>query len=231
MSKEIAKTEETPLAIMAPESKQAIAYLSEAAGPQGLSIADLDRITVPAGGSVAWEIPSLDGTESAKAFEAIILEQHDVRRYYAVGLEQSEGSAPPDCWSLDMQQGEGTPGGACLHCPLAQFGSDARGVGQACKAYKSLFLLRPDEIKPLILSIPPTSLKFARKYLLNLASRAISFAHVVTEFSLVKTKSGSGISYGQVAFRMARRLTDTEQKAIAAVRETLVPRQSHTNVE
>jgi hypothetical protein len=224
MSKEIAVAA-TQLAITRPEAQRALSLMAEAAGPEGFTLSDLDRITVPSGGGAAWEIPTLDGDVSVREFHGVILAAQDVRRYYQMSVEQSDGSAPPDCSSANSRVGIGTPGGDCALCPLSQFGSDARGVGQACKAYKMLIVLPPDEIKPIILSIPPTSIKAARKYLLNLASRAVGFAEVVSSFALTKVKSGNGVAYSQVVPTMVRRLSDQEISAVALIRATLIPSQ------
>jgi hypothetical protein len=62
----------------------------------------------------------------------------------------------------------GKPGGDCHKCPLAQFGSavDQKGQpgkGQACKSMRMLLFLRQDDMIPMIVNLPPTSLQNAKK--------------------------------------------------------------------
>ena len=88
----------------------------------GLSAA-FERIKIPSGGGVMFEIPGENPEEpdTVKTFSAVILYQHSLNAYYQ--SEYQGGSNPPDCGSFDGHHGEGTPGGDCGTCPLNQYGS------------------------------------------------------------------------------------------------------------
>ena len=82
----------------------------------GLSAA-FERIKIPSGGGVMFEIPGENPEEpdTVKTFSAVILYQHSLNAYYQ--SEYQGGSNPPDCGSFDGHHGEGTPGGDCGTCP------------------------------------------------------------------------------------------------------------------
>ena len=188
-----------------------------------ITAADLDRVRVPAGGGLAWEIPSLDGVEQEKEICGVIVEQREVRAYWA--SEFTGGNAPPDCASPDGEIGYGNPGGACATCPMAAFGTarGGEGKGQACRLMRLMFLLRPESLLPMVLVVPPSSLRAVRQYMLRLASGATAYHQVVTGFGLEKTKSETGIVYSRIVPTLKERLSADEAARIAAYREALLP--------
>lgn len=191
-------------------------------GPDGISAMDLDRIKIPAGGGQAWAIPTVDGEDVAKEFVGVII-HHKSGRLYWKEKYQGQGQ-PPDCVSDDGQTGVGDPGGDCARCPLAKFGSDANGgKGQACKQVKMLFVMRPGDLLPVAVSLPPTSLAGARKFLLRLASQALPFYAVAVRFALEKTKNSGGIEYSRVLLSVADRLAPEQASAMKAISEALRP--------
>ncbi len=197
---EIAKVEN--YAIQTVDHKEITALLRDAAGPQGITPEDLDRVSIPTGGAQVWTVPTLEGEESRKEVVGIVVHHQDVRAYWSKTLEESGGSEAPDCSSPDAITGFGEPGGACAKCPLAQWGTDKRGRGQACKACKVLFLLLPDSMLPITVTLAPTSIAPARKYLLRLASRALKPQAVITRLVLEKAKNQDGIAYSVAALSM-----------------------------
>ncbi len=125
------------------------------------------------------------------------------------------GNQPPDCMSSDMVRGMGKPGGDCLKCPMAEFGSaigqdGSVRKGQACKHVRLLLFLRQDDLIPLLVSVPPSSVKGAKKYSLRLVGAGYPYQGVVTQIRLTKTKNSGGIEYGQMEFAMARKLEEKE---------------------
>ena len=179
--------------------------LKENVGDAGLGVFDLDRIKIPSGGGQAWEIPTLDGVEVSKSVEGIIIAHRDPRSYWEQSLDESGGGSPPDCSSLDGRTGVGNPGGDCGSCQFAQWGSK-EGGGQACKQMKMLFILRADDLLPLAVFLPPTSITPMRKYLLRLAGKGIPFYTAVTKLELEPAQSKSGIAYSKVSPTFAGRL-------------------------
>lgn len=180
----------------------------------------LDRVKVPSGGSLSWEVPGLDGEpEPTKEIVGVIVGQQNVRSYWATAY--TGGNEPPNCSSVDGVNGvadeiaaEKGCGGPCAECPMSKWESGKGGVGKACAERKLIFILQPDAALPIVVNIPPTSLNPVTQYLLRLTSKRVPFFHVVTGLKLRKVKNDGGIEYGVVAPGFIRVL-DEEEKAAA----------------
>lgn len=205
MAKELAKREETvtfpALLTDAGELREA---LQENLGGAGISPFDLDRVSIPAGGSQTWVLQTLEGEQETKELLGIIIYVQNARAYWPG--EFGGGNTPPQCVSDDAVTGVGNPGGACATCPYAQFGSDARGRGQACKMVQRMFLLQPGGNLPIVVNLPPGSLKGAKKYLLRLVSNGQKASGVVTKITLEKDRNQDGIVFAKAQFAMVGKL-------------------------
>lgn len=200
-----------------------VEVMQENMGDDDFTPFDLDRIVVPGGGSTTWEVPGLNGIEETKTLRGIILLVQKSRGYWKDELE-GEGT-PPDCSSTDGNTGFGEPGGSCLTCPLNQFGSGKNG-SKGCKEVKNVFLLTENSMLPVILQVPPTSLKALRKYSVQLTGAALrQLSGVVTEFTLQKTKSRSGYTHSAITLRLDGDLNDDQRQKVkqfkAAIEQSL----------
>jgi len=227
MAKELVKKEKetaiSPFVVFKTPVAEIRDAVSANLGDSGMSASDLERIKIPAGGGAAWAIQGLDGEEMLKELAGIIVAWRDTRAYWSVPMEQSDGNMPPDCYSLDARTGTGKPGGNCHKCPLAQFGSDDGGPGQACKLVRQLFLIREDNLLPEIVSLPPSSIKPARQYFMRLASKAVPCFSLITKIGLEKTKNAQGIVYSRAAFTSGGRLTPEQAARIKEYAAMLRP--------
>lgn len=193
-------------------------------GPAGFSVSDLDRIVMPSGGQPFWSVPDLSGEPSAeKAIEGVIIEWQDRRAYWARSLDESGGGSPPDCSSDDGITGVGDPGGACEACPLSKFGSGPDGVGQACKQMRMLYMLREDQILPVVITAPPTSLAPVRQYMLRLTSRRVPYYGVLTSLELEQTTNQGGIKYSKIKPVLVDRLDASVAEKVKSMRDSLRP--------
>ncbi|NLW75520.1 MAG: hypothetical protein GXY18_03720 [Methanomicrobiales archaeon] len=211
------------------EQQVLLDIIRENLGNTQITKSDLDRVKVPSGGGRVWEVPSLEGTEDVKALEGVVIFFKDENAYWADKYDGSND--PPDCYSADAIVGEGNPGGACAHCPLNQFGSDEESGGKACKNMRTLFLLREGSILPIAITVPPTSLKDAKKYFLRLASGAVPYCGVITELTLEKDKNNSGIEYSKIKFAMKGRLSAEDVKRMKALQATMRPMLESVQIE
>ena len=177
-----------------------------------------DRVTIPAAGGTVFEVPGeMPGeTDTVKEFTGVILYHHPLFTYYRERF--SGGSNPPDCGSYDGVTGVGDPGGVCARCPLNQFGSGENG-GKACKNKRRIFILRPGELFPLVLTLPTGSMKEFGVYVKRLLGRGRKTNAVVTRFSLRKATNAVGIAYSQAQFAVDRALTEEEMPLILAMAE------------
>ena len=185
----------------------------------GLDIS-FDRIKIPTGGGTSYKVPGDDPEkpDTVDEFSAVILYHHPLQVYYK---EKFNGkNAPPDCISFDGNVGEGTPGGDCKNCPLNAFGSAEDEKGKACKARRSIYILREGEIFPLLLSLPTLSLKPFTRYIMNLYSKGGRASNsVVTRFTLKEAVSSGGYIFSQAQFKAERNLTPEEKEVIAKLSE------------
>lgn len=183
--------------------------IEENLGGENISTQDLVRIKVPAGGSKIWSIPSISGDdEELKELEGIILFTQVQRAFWQE--DYTGGSTPPDCFAADGKVGEGSPGGQCLRCPNSKFQSASNGRGQACTQKHAMFLLRQDSLLPMIVSIPPTSLKNSKGYLLDLISKRKMISSVITRLTLTQDKNNDGMKFSKVEFKDVGDISNTD---------------------
>lgn len=187
---------------------------------QGLNIT-FDRIKVPSGGGLAFEVPgeNPDEPDLQKEFSAVILYHHPVLSYYKE--KYTGGNEAPDCSSFDGIKGVERETGEikkCKDCPLNVFGTGENG-GKACKTKRRIFILRANEMLPTILSLPTASIGDFSKYIMRLVSKGKKSNQVVTKFSLKKVQNAGGITYSKVVLATERDLNEEEMKNIAKMTE------------
>ena len=183
-------------------------------GPGGISTLDLPRIKCPTGGDTTWLLPTLDGDQHEKEIEGIVLAWKPARLFWRKSIAEGGSGKPPDCTSRDGFVGHGDPGGECAECPYAEFGSSSKGRGQACKQVRQMLLVRPGEILPHLITVPPTSLRNAAQYFLRLLGLKIPFWGVTTKIRLERARNEANIDYAKMTFLKGRLLTTEELAAI-----------------
>ena len=175
------------------------------------------RAKVATGGGKAFDIITgdEDSDTSVPSFAGVIVYNHACNAYFD---EDSTGNTPPVCSSLDGVTGVDTSEGecfACKTCPRNVYGTAKNGRGKACKNMHRLYIMVEGMPIPLILSLPPTSLKGWQTYrLTTLATKRLKPSEVVTEFSLTSETSQSGQKYSVVKFKLLGRLAP-EQAEVA----------------
>jgi hypothetical protein len=171
-----------------------------------------EKIKVPIGGAVTFEIPGDNGElEDIKEIEGVILCHHLVNVYYKE--KYTGGVNLPDCSSNDGNIGQGNPGGDCSKCPYNEFGS-GEGKGKACKNKKRVFILKEGNILPAIIYIPSGSMKDFGVFITRLISKGIGSNAYVIKISLKKATNSNCIVYSQVFFSVKRKLTEEEYNCI-----------------
>jgi hypothetical protein len=181
---------------------------------------DLQRVHVPAGGSTTWEI----GETSGKIIKGVILHATANRRFYGSAFKPG-ANLPPDCFSEDLIEGIGTPGGLCAKCEYDAWGSapaNAQGEpakGKACGQYQSLFVKIDDGgLLPILLIVPPSSLKAYRIYMAReLSNMGVTYDEIVTQFTLVQ---GQGL-VSEIQFQAVGHVDEQLAKYVAAIQPVL----------
>ena len=133
------------------------------------------RVKIPGGGSLQFEIPGDDpeNPDYAKTIEGVIIYNHQASAYWPEGSEYDD-TVTPLCSSVDGITGCGTPGGSCAMCELNKYGTgtDSKGnpsKGKACKNMRHLYILRDGEYTCDFRSGISSRLSFRRKEVKDIA--------------------------------------------------------------
>jgi hypothetical protein len=215
------------------------ANLGDLEGDDGLGMGDLERLTVPPGGGTSWIVPDLEeGEKILKELEAVLLHWDKSR---AMWISNEISNEMPDCWSRDgvspdpaglfgtngeradelpLVEVKNAPGQfarLCQHCPMNAFGSSTKpgAKGKQCKEARLLYILQPDEVLPQIISVPPTSLKKLRAFLITLAAKQkLKFTDALLGFKLAVVEGGPGGKYSTIVPMFKRRLEPEERELV-----------------
>lgn len=189
----------------------------------GLGSIPFERVKIPSGGGLAFELPGEDEDNPVTSQElvGVILDHHPVNAYWE--NKYTGGNEQPDCSSYDGKQGVERETGEihnCATCPHNQFGSD--GAGKACKNIHRCYILQEGNPVPLILALPPTSLKYLRDYIgKKVLLKGMRCWDCVTKITLKKEKSTDGITYSRAAFAFVSALTPEQKEEAKAMAATI----------
>ena len=220
MANELIKAESFNLVTLTGEIAAAIAEEME-----GLGTIPYDKVKIPSGGGAAFEIPTEDedNPDVAKEIIGVILDHHPVNSRWREAYNGSEEQ--PLCSSYDGKQGVEVDTGVianCSDCPYNKFGSAADGRGKACKNSHRVYVLREGNPVPLVLTLPPTSIKYARDYFAkSIVLKGMRSYDVITKITLKKEKSTDGIDYSRVCFSFVDKLTAGQAMLTKEMAETI----------
>lgn len=139
------------------------------------------------------------------------------------------GENIPLCSSLDGITGTVTETNAsksCAACPYNEWGSgtDEAGnptAGKACKEMRRIFVAQENSELPVVLTLPPTSIKEFDKYISARVSQGIPDTAAETVFRLVPMKSDANFQYAVVQPKLGKRLSPQEMLRFSKMRNTL----------
>jgi hypothetical protein len=192
----------------------ALGIIAENLKNQQLSYALFDTIKSPAGGVTSFAVPGISGDEMAKELVGIIIDYKTPRARWDTS-DPVEGT-PPICFSSDsIISSEGKP---CNQCEYNEFGSKDNGNsnGKQCKESVTVFLLRPNNILPIIVRVPVSSKISFLKYMTRLVSNATPLSSVVTRITLEKVTNKGGQPYAAYKFEAAGQLSQQEASTARA---------------
>jgi hypothetical protein len=124
---------------------------------------------VPAGGGTTFSVPTLDGEQDMKELVGIIAFVQPGRSWWQVSMEESGGGSAPDCSSTD-----GVTGTKSETARLQVTTSSAAPARAAARtARRRVVCSAPAGRRAAtVISVPPTSLKPLKSYLMRLTSAA-----------------------------------------------------------
>ena len=208
-------------AVMNMDSKNLASIIEVNLAGEQLRVFDLDRIVVPSGGSTTWTVYDLMAGElETKEIEGIIIHIQPTRAMWEAVYGEGGGDSPPDCASLDGEVGMGIPGGNCAQCPFNQFENGKK----KCKERRWIFLLQPNDLLPIVVDSPPSSLNEVVKYKVALTRAGKGLPNVVSRMTLKQTKNKDGIKYSKIIFSCA--MIDPPAELLAQVdayRQAIMP--------
>lgn len=199
----------------------------------GLGPISFDRVKIPSGGGLAFEIPGEtdEETESTTELVGVILHHHPLNAYWKEKF--AGGNEQPDCSSRDGKVGIDRETGevmSCADCPRNKFKDD--GTGKDCKNVHRVYILREGNPLPLILSLPPTSLKHMRDYISKrILLKGMRCYQAVTKITLKKEKSAGGITYSRAAFAFVGKLSPEQIKMAEAMANMVKLVDGNMNIE
>lgn len=184
------------------------------------------RAKVATGGGKSFEIETgnEDTDTSTPKLSGVIIHSHKCNARFD---EDSVGE-PPVCTSMDGVVGTDAETGemrSCKDCPYNQYGSSEKGSGKACKNMIRLYMMTEGTPIPLVISLPPTSIKPWQNYRLGvLAPAKLKPSEVVTELSLTPQVSKAGIKYSIVKPRLVGKLSESEAEMARFFASGFTPR-------
>ena len=199
----------------------------------GLGQIPFDRVKIPSGGGLAFEVPGEDeeNPESANELVGVILHHHPVNAYWKESFSGANES--PECSSIDGKTGVDKETGEakdCASCPYNQFGSD--GQGKACKNIHRVYLLREGNPIPIILSLPPTSIKSMRDYIgKRILVKGMRSFQVITKITLKKEKNAAGIAYSRAVFSFVDKLSEEQTAECKKMAEAIKSQDIAADIE
>jgi hypothetical protein len=218
-------TEDEWGAMSSVEQQEAMIFFRQetAATTEGLQVT-FPRAKFPTSGSSFWELPSVTGEpEAAKEIEGVVVFKQNTRAWWR-GLDGKTSfeitNVAPTCSSLDGKTPVPSPDQqamSCAACPHAAWGTGKEGRGQACKSRLNVFILRPGDEIPTLISLPPTAIKPFGAYAVGLRQKKSALIATTTIFGLQDAKSSGGTAYKGIALRMGKPLTFSEMKAARAI--------------
>ena len=186
----------------------------------GMGQVPFDAVKIPSGGGLSFELSGddPDNPETAQTLTGVIVHHHPVNVYWEHDFDGAGGL--PDCSSPDGKRGLNAKTGEvldCASCPYNQFGS-GKGNSKACKNTHRVYLLRENEPLPILLTLPPTSLRAFKGYLAKrLIMKGKRSTDVLTSIKLKREKNADGIAYSACVFTKAGDLTPDQIAAVKPV--------------
>ncbi|MHB8171259.1 MAG: hypothetical protein ACYDG6_06920 [Thermincolia bacterium] len=201
---------------------------------------EFEKIKMPSGGGIAWEIPTEDEKpQVAQELKGVIMDHYLVNAFWEKPFDGDNN--PPDCFSLDAMNGHKRDSeagainyaGSCLTCNRNQFGSGwkidpktqrkVQTKGKACKNIYRIYLLQEGQILPVLIPLPPTSIGNLKDYLKRLTARMKPYYAVTTKIKLEKAISSDGITYSEAVFAKDGDLSKAEALVLKSYIQTMKP--------
>ena len=169
-----------------------------------------------------------DDDEPATSLEVIIVaaNPNQSKVYYASAYEEGVAGSP-DCYS---NNGVGPEPDAtnpqcttCAACPHNTWGSGKEGRGKACSDSHRLAVAPAGQVnEPLLLRVPPASLRPLSDYATMLSKRGVAFDAVVTRIGFEAGESSPKLKFKPVSFLDADTYAQVQEVAEDSVTKDII---------
>ena len=148
-----------------------------------------------------------DPDEAATSLELVILAANPnlSKVYYHKSFDDDAPQGKPDCYSNDGIKPAADAADpqckTCAACPQAVWGSGANGKGKKCQDSRRIAVAAAGQInEPMMLRVPPASLKPLAEYARLLQNRNASFTDVVTKVRFDQEEATPKLVFKPVGF-------------------------------
>lgn len=193
-------------------------------------------ITIAGGGAGVFKVlepGAEETTNGVQAIEGVILASHLVNVRWGHDYGAREDGERPACRSMDGKTGVELETGEthdCDACPYNQFTED--GGRKVCTNKRQLYIMREGDLLPMLLSLPPSSLKAYDNYrvLASLTLRTPMSA-LVTRITLKNKTSANGSEYSSPVFTAVSKLPVEEGKRMEAFARQIMDAAQRAGIE
>lgn len=173
--------------------------------------------------------------QTMRQIRGVILKSQINRGYW------KPGNPKPVCTSSDGIRGVDVNGTErqCAACPKNRFGTATRlnesgqvvpGRGKACKEMRRLLVLPNGYELPIILTVPPSSLRRFDEYASSLRMRRVPLIAIETTIRLEEAQA-DGMSFARLAFEAGDAVPREQVERLVALREEVLRRVDLSTVE
>lgn len=200
-----------------PNGEYAESLAAMAESGEILKPTDLIRVKIPTGGGTTWMIPGPSGdvpketitgalvyyqicgvlwpTEEFQTGSMPVLKTLDLITAEQVGPIPDDMTESLEPYRIDDRHFHWSEASGM---PYNQWGTGKNGIGKRCKEQRILFILRPKDPFPLLITAQPGSLKNVSQWFKRIPLARIPFWRAIVELSLVKSTNKTGQDYAQI---------------------------------
>ncbi len=191
------------------EAMTAMAEVGEEMRPE-----DLIKVKLPSGGGTQWEIPSAMGIERTDSITGVLVGwqkcgllwpnddpiegQKPVLRTMDLQTAEQVGPIPDDMVETLEKHRLSENTFDWKELPYNQWNTGKDGVGKRCKEQRIMFILREQDIFPLVITAGAGSLKTVVPWYTSTQQLRVVWYRLIVELTLKKASSKSGIGYSQI---------------------------------
>lgn len=170
-----------------------------------------------------------DPDEAASSLEVVILRANPnlSKVWYAAGYEEGGAVAKPDCYSNDGMKPAADSASpqckTCAACPKNIFGSGANGKGKACSDSRRIAVASAGQLnEPMLLRVPPATLKPLAEFGKALSNRGVSYAAVVTKIRFEREEATPKLTFTPVGFLSEDQFNEAQLVAKSELVENII---------